>query len=273
MTQTSLERCLPNEVCVRNKTDTWPAQGTLPGYGRRLFRLALKLSAFIMAFYVAWYGLQWSVELMRIYETFALSWPITTKAMTSGIAYLLGDILAQRLEAISLRTQRGLHATDPSEPVDFVRALRSGGAGFVGHGPQLHAWGVFLEKYVVLGTSPCAKRIAVLVKILLDQTIFTLYVNGSYCALVEALQGASMSQIWHRLRTSAWPTLRSSWCFWPLVHTLTFTVIPHHLRVLWIDTVEVLWVAVLSTIASRAEEGCVAPRAPKQGTVRVKRAL
>ena len=55
-----------------------------------------------------------------------------------------------------------------------------------------------------------------------------------------------------RIRRAAWPSLKRSWQFWPAVHVVTFGLVPHHLRVLWVDAVEVVWVAVLATCVNRA---------------------
>ena len=37
------------------------------------------------------------------------------------------------------------------------------------------------------------------------------------------------------------------WRFWPLAHALTYSVVPLPLRVLWVDVLEIVWVAILST--------------------------
>ena len=67
-----------------------------------------------------------------------------------------------------------------------------------------------------------------------------------------------------RIKTTAWPTLRSSWRYWPFVHLLTFSVVPLHLRVLWVDVMEVGWVCLLSLCMARKpsdETGAPAPTA------------
>lgn len=72
---------------------------------------------------------------------------------------------------------------------------------------RLHFWTVFLEH--VFGPS------RLLLKILLDQTIFSLYLNGAYAALTETLKGSRPAAIWQRVKASSWPSLRASWRFWP----------------------------------------------------------
>ena len=231
----------------------------------------------------------------HVYEASALESPILTKAWTSGVAYLLGDTLAQKSTGPKPRKLR------------LGRCLRSATAGFVSHGPQLHFWCLFLDRFIDLGAGPWARRGAVVLKIALDQTIFSLYMNAAYCALIEFMKRTSPRSVWARVKASAWPTLRSSWRFWPVspsnrvymlcmmsarmcncpgarhdaalcacralhsshaahclctqaVHALTYSVVPLHLRVLWVDAVEIVWVAILATCVAavggvQAEEG------------------
>ena len=174
------------------------------------------------------------VGLFSAYEAACFARPVLTKAATSGVAYVLGDVLAQRLAPAKF---------------NLARVVRSGAAGCLSHGPQLHYWSLFLDRFVCL---PGPATYTVACKILLDQTIFSLYLNGAYCALTELLKRSSASATWARMKASAWPMLSSSWRFWPAVHALTYSIVPTHLRVLWVDIVEVVWVAILSTCAVRA---------------------
>ena len=177
------------------------------------------------------------LTLYQGYEAAALKTPILTKACTSGVAYLLGDSLAQFLSK--------------RKSFDFGRVARSTIAGFFSHGPQLHFWCLFLDKFVGFG-----KRtyLSLPLKILLDQTFFALYLNGAYCAIIETLKGSTRRSIWRRVRTAALPSLFSSWKFWPFVHLITYSIVPFHLRVLWVDVVEVVWVAILANCAAAAAE-------------------
>lgn len=49
------------------------------------------------------------------------------------------------------------------------------------------------------------------------------------------------------MRAAARPCLVAGWRFWPLAHALTYSVVPLPLRVLWVDVLEIAWVAILST--------------------------
>ena len=186
-----------------------------------------------------------AAALFHGYESLALASPIATKSATSAVAYLLGDCLAQKASGARKKNAK-------RSKLDTARVARSGVAGLISHGPQLHAWCLFLDRFVSFGGPGLAwARLAV--KILLDQTFFSLYMNAAYCAIVETLSGRNVKAVWQRVRATAWPSLRSSWKFWPLVHMITYSVVPSHLRVLWVDAVEVVWVAILATCVSTAK--------------------
>ena len=41
-------------------------------------------------------------------------------------------------------------------------------------------------------------------------------------------------------------------CFWPFVHLITFSdLVPLQLKVLWVDVMEIVWVAILSRVNAR----------------------
>lgn len=194
-----------------------------------------------------------ALRLYRAYGAAAMGSPLLTKAATSGVAYCLGDMLAQRFSADGGRelvagesAGGGLVGASATSAVPFFldapRAARSAIAGFFSHGPQLHYWCLLLERYVSFGGA----WYALLVKIALDQTLFSAYLNTVYCASLELMKRSDRKSAWLRIKGSLLPSLQAGWKFWPLVHVLTYSVVPLHLRVLWVDLVEIVWVAVLS---------------------------
>ena len=73
---------------------------------------------------------------------------------------------------------------------------------------------------------------------------------------------------------TSFPALHAHWwkltvrsCSLP-VHVITYSVVPVHLRVLWIDVVEVAWVAILSACVS-APASPQEPAPSTNGPVRV----
>ena len=172
-------------------------------------------------------------RLWHLYEAAAISSPLITKAATSGVAYFVGDHIAQRMA----RTR------------DRGRLVRASIVGFVSHGPQLHFWTLLMERL----------PIGILGKVALDQTLFALYINAAFAVLTQALQGQSLRSALMSARASAWPCLKAGWRFWPLAHLLTYSIVPLHLRVLWVDMLEIAWVAILSTCVARNADAHEAP--------------
>ena len=42
-----------------------------------------------------------------------------------------------------------------------------------------------------------------------------------------------------------------SWKFWPIIHCITYSVIPAKHRILWVNSVDLVWNAILSSAAQR----------------------
>mmetsp|Transcript_26109 Transcript_26109/g.58504 ORF Transcript_26109/g.58504 Transcript_26109/m.58504 type:complete len:187 (+) Transcript_26109:315-875(+) len=89
------------------------------------------------------------------------------------------------------------------------------------------------------------------VKVLADQTVWSLYLNAMYSFIIGTLALRPIPEVWREVKVSSWPALRTSWRFWPFVHTISFShAVPLDLKLLWVDCVEVVWVILLSKIAN-----------------------
>jgi len=176
--------------------------------------------------------------LITRYGEAAAAAPVFTKACTSGVSYVIGDIVAQ---LITLKSRGGR--------MDAWRVLRNGLAGFVLHGPILHYWIVLLEGPVAAATSSWGPIKAWCLKIALDQTIFAAFLNMAYAVFVGLLEGMWPRQTIQRAKTKLLPMMVSSWRFWPFVHMMTYSpLIPLDFKLLWNDIMEIIWVAILSLI-------------------------
>jgi hypothetical protein len=63
-----------------------------------------------------------------------------------------------------------------------------------------------------------------------------------------------------------------SWKFWPIVHCVTYSVIPSQHRVLWVNSVDLVWNAILSSAAQKedaiaVEDAAATPAEERPGTV------
>lgn len=169
---------------------------------------------------------------LKAYRKLVNANPVFAKACTSGVAYALGDLLAQRFQGRSNAT------------VNMNRVLRSGFAGFMVHGPLCHYWMLAADQYL----SFAGPKVNVLMKVFADQTVWSLFLNAGYTTVVLGLQGYTPPMISQEIQLTWFKALSAGWRLWPFVHMLTFSgLIPMQYRLLFVDAVEVIWVVILST--------------------------
>ena len=167
--------------------------------------------------------------------------PFQTAAAISGTVYGLGDLTAQAYEGRGLRD------------LDAPRLLRSAAAGALAHGPLSHLFYEKLDRFFVLSDAlgNGDAWFAPLVKVGIDQTLWAATWNALYLSLLGAMRLESPSVIRSSVASSGWDVLRAGWRLWPLVHLLTYTVVPLNARLLWVDAVDLGWVSVLAAYAAQ----------------------
>ena len=134
--------------------------------------------------------------------------PLLTMACTSCFSYAIGDLVAQRVEG---RWRAGL--------LDLGRCARNAALGFGLHGPLVFSWILLLEGPLapLIGPDAVGTGPSVLLKILLDQTLFAALINLLYATLNGVLSDLPPSEALLRARAVLIPAMVSSWRFWPLV--------------------------------------------------------
>lgn len=171
--------------------------------------------------------------------------PLLTMACTSCFAYAVGDLVAQRFEG------RGR-----VELLDLGRSARNALLGFGLHGPLVYAWIQVLEgplAQLVGGPDASAQWSTLLLKIVLDQTFFSALINILYATLNGLLSDLPLAEAFARARQVLVPAMVSSWRFWPAVQLISYSpLVPVDFKLLWIDSMEILWVAYLSATVNSA---------------------
>lgn len=179
------------------------------------------------------------LDALHHYEDLVSANPIFYKACTSGVAYTVGDFVSQVYQGRTLET------------LDLKRSARSGTAGFIGHGPLCHFWMQFMEAHLDFGGAWWGTGL----KVLADQTVWSVYLNAMYSALIGTLALRDPKEVWSDVKATSWPALRTSWRFWPFVHAISFShAVPLDLKLLWVDAMEVVWVTLLSKVANDDKE-------------------
>ena len=171
------------------------------------------------------------------YENSLAEKPVFTKTVINVVIYLLGDWLSQTVF-------RGRDVLD----FDASRTLRNGFIGLC-FGPVVHEYYEFSDHIL-----PVDVGINRVYKIFMDQTLYLGVKCSVYLVAAQALAGVRPSLAWDNTRERMPDVMTTAWKFWPLVHCVTYTVIPAQHRVLWVNSVDLIWNAILATKASPEEE-------------------
>ncbi|KAH1103794.1 hypothetical protein AAZX31_13G262900 [Glycine max] len=191
-----------------------------------------------------WHG--WTLyEILRYapqhnwsaYEEALKTNPVLAKMMISGIVYSLGDWIAQCVEG------------KPLFEFDRARMFRSGLVGFTLHGSLSHFYYQFCEELF-----PYKEWWVVPAKVAFDQTAWSALWNSIYYTVVALLRLDPPMSILNELKATFFPMLTAGWKLWPFAHLITYGVIPVEQRLLWVDTIELIWVTILSTFSNEKSE-------------------
>ncbi|XP_073122919.1 uncharacterized protein [Henckelia pumila] len=191
-----------------------------------------------------WHG--WTLfEILRYapehnwsaYEAALKTNPVLAKMFISGVVYSLGDWIAQCYEG------------KPLFEFDRSRMFRSGLVGFSLHGSLSHYYYHFCEALF-----PFDDWWVVPAKVAFDQTAWSAVWNSIYFILLGVLRRDSPANIFSEWKATFWPMLTAGWKLWPFAHLITYGVIPLEQRLLWVDTVELVWVTILSTYSNEKSE-------------------
>jgi protein Mpv17 len=216
----------------------------------KLFNAALLTASFGYVFYTVFNidrGMTrgWSpAEItMRIpldtwasYENSLSEKPVATKTIINIVIYLLGDWLSQTL----FQKKDVLN-------FDATRTIKNGLVGMC-FGPVVHEYYEFSDwilpvEGLTLGITNRA------FKILMDQTIYLSVKCSIYIIAIAVLNGESVDSGVDNVKNRLKPIMFTAWKFWPLVHCVTYGLIPARHRILWVNSVDLVWNAILASKA------------------------
>lgn len=172
----------------------------------------------------------WSSYEMSLEEK-----PIVTKTIINVVIYLLGDWLSQT--AFSKKNVLEF---------DALRTLRNGFIGLC-FGPLVVYYYQFSD-HILPVDGGMTNRIG---KILMDQTLYLSVKCSMYIMAVGVLQGDSIGEAAQNVKDKIKGIVLTAWKFWPLVHCITYSVIPAQHRILWVNMVDLVWNAILATISQK----------------------
>ncbi|RID68751.1 hypothetical protein BRARA_C00890 [Brassica rapa] len=172
-----------------------------------------------------WSFLSWYLALLSNY-------PVLTKAVTSAILTLIGDLICQL-------TINRTSSLDKKRTLTFTIL----GLGLVG--PALHFWYLYLSKVVTAsGLSGAVLRL------LLDQFVFAPVFVGVFLSAVVALEGKP-SHVIPKLKQEWTGAVVANWQLWIPFQFLNFRFVPQNFQVLASNVVALAWNVILSFKAHR----------------------
>ena len=169
------------------------------------------------------------------YESSLTDRPIATKTAINVIIYLLGDWLSQT--AFS-----GNHILN----FNAARTIRNGFIGLC-FGPLVHEYYQFSDHILPVDGGMWVR----LQKIIMDQTIYLSIKCSIYISAVGLLQGDDIATVKENVQTKLPNIVLTAWKFWPLIHLVTYGVIPARHRILWVNCVDLIWNAILATMSQK----------------------
>lgn len=173
-------------------------------------------------------------QIWAAYNSQLDRFPITTKAMTSLIGFLLGDLIAQKFLG------------EKGAPIDWARVARMSSFGFLIHGPTGHYFYSALDRLIV-GTAP----LKVAAKVLIDQVFWAPIFTALFFSYLGFAEGKSVEDVITKIKKDTWVGVKTSWKFWPLAHTINFGFVPTSQRLLYVNTLQVGYNVILSILGNK----------------------
>ena len=181
-------------------------------------------------------GMRIPLDTWASYENSLSEKPVATKTIINVVIYLLGDWLSQ-----TLFQQKNVL------DFDAARTIKNGLVGMC-FGPAVHEYYEFSDWILpVDGVSFGITNRAF--KILMDQTIYLSIKCSIYIIAIGVLNGDSLETGSESVKTRIKPIMFTAWKFWPLVHCVTYGLIPARHRILWVNSVDLVWNAILASKA------------------------
>lgn len=130
------------------------------------------------------------------------------------------------------------------DPQRTMRALLIGGLAAI---PGYH-WFLYLAR----NFNYASKTGSIVLKVLINQVVFTPIFNSYFFGMQSALSGASVPDIVERIKRTVPTSWKNSWKIWPAVTAFSFAFIRVELRGLFAGVIAIGWQTYLSILNQRA---------------------
>ncbi|VEU33487.1 unnamed protein product [Pseudo-nitzschia multistriata] len=93
--------------------------------------------------------------------------------------------------------------------------------------------------------------IGLVIKLILDSTIFSSVTLTGYFTVRSILEGTGLKGASEKVRTRFLSSLFGAWRFWPLANAVNFWFVPMEYRVLYMNVLSVFWNGWLTFVNSK----------------------
>ncbi|KAG5242496.1 protein sym [Salix suchowensis] len=161
------------------------------------------------------------------YLNLLAKYPVLTKAVTSAILTLMGDLICQ-------------FVIDQAPSLDLKRTFVFTFLGLVLVGPTLHFWYLYLSKLVTLPGASGA-----FLRLLVDQFVFSPIFIGVFLSTLVTLEGRP-SEVIPKLQQEWFSAVLANWQLWVPFQFLNFRFVPQQFQVLAANVIALVWNVILS---------------------------
>ncbi|KAG8378606.1 hypothetical protein BUALT_Bualt07G0003000 [Buddleja alternifolia] len=167
-----------------------------------------------------WSLLSWYLSLLAKH-------PVMTKAITSALLTLVGDVICQLV-------------IDQVPSLDLKRTFIFTMLGLILVGPTLHFWYLYLSKLVTTTGASGA-----FLRLLLDQFLFSPIFIGTFLSTLVTLEG-NPSNVIPKLQQEWFSSVIANWQLWIPFQFLNFLFVPQQFQVLAANFIALIWNVILS---------------------------
>ena len=82
--------------------------------------------------------------------------------------------------------------------------------------------------------------------VFLDQTAFATFFLVSFFVIMDYADNGNFKNSGKNLREKFWPTMIVNWKLWPAAQIINFSIVPIHARVLYVNSIGLIWNCYLS---------------------------
>nr|CAB3263943.1 mpv17-like protein 2 [Phallusia mammillata] len=159
--------------------------------------------------------------------------PVLTKAVTSGVIGMAGNLTAQ---LINLRSGE-------IDALSIPTIARYGAFGVLITGPVVHLF----YKWLDAKFPPSKDKESHIKRFFVERLLLAPFFSFAFHAFMAALQYKSIAPTVMTVRAYFWPTLMMNWKYWTVLQFIIVNYVPRDLKPLFGGLCGLLWNIMLST--------------------------